>query len=98
MNWFHSSTPRNQAKKKDAGAAKCAPLHAEAEVEIQILKMNAPVGGDLGGIAAVIVNSPGEVSSLEETNCCSTAIADGSGRLGVTTMAGCGALATQQLA
>jgi hypothetical protein len=45
-----------------AKAQKRAPWKAAAEVEIQILKMNAPVGGDCGGVTANTLKSLGEES------------------------------------
>jgi hypothetical protein len=58
--------------------------------------MNAPVGGDWGGMAASLWNSLENEGSSEETNSCASKIEEASGRSGVTTTAGSGALAMQQ--
>jgi hypothetical protein len=58
--------------------------------------MNAPVGGDWGGMTDSLWNSLENEGSSEETNSCATMIEAASGRSGVTTTAGSGALAMQQ--
>ena|ERR1035441_570268 len=59
--------------------------------------MNAPEGGDCGGITARIGNLPREESSSEEMNSSATVIEVEPGRLGAITTAGSGAPAAQQL-
>src|ERR1035438_7992212 len=58
--------------------------------------MNAPVGGECGGITANRGNSLREENSSREMNSCATLIGAELGRLGATTTAGSGALAVQQ--
>ena len=58
--------------------------------------MNAPVGGECGGITANLGNSLREENSSRAMNSCATLIGAEPGRLGATTTAGSGALAVQQ--
>src|ERR1039458_5594124 len=58
--------------------------------------MNAPVGGECGGITVNHGNSLREENSYKEMNSCATVIGTEPGSLGVTTTAGSGVLATQQ--
>ena len=58
--------------------------------------MNAPAGGESGGITAIAGSSRGEESSSEERNTCTTLNWAGPDRLGATMTAGSGALALQQ--
>jgi hypothetical protein len=58
--------------------------------------MNAPVGGDCGGVTANTGNTLEEKSLSREMNSRATAIGAEPGRFGVTTAAGSGALAVQQ--
>jgi hypothetical protein len=58
--------------------------------------MNAPVGGDCGGITDNTGNSLNETGSFSETNARATVIGATPESLGVTTTAGNGALAVQQ--
>jgi len=60
--------------------------------------LNAPGGGECGGIAANAENSLSDETVSEAINSCPTVIGAEAGRLGATTMAGCGALAAQQFA
>jgi hypothetical protein len=65
-------------------------------VKIQILKMNAPLGGECGGIAVNLGRTLREENSSRERNSCATVIGAEPGRVVATTMAGSGALAVQQ--
>src|ERR1017187_3603750 len=58
--------------------------------------MNAPAGGECGGITANLGNSLREENSSRAMNSCATLIGAEPGRLGATTTAGSGALAVQQ--
>ena len=58
--------------------------------------MNAPVGGECGGITANRGNSLREENSSSEMNSRATLIGAEPGRLVATTTAGSGALAAQQ--
>jgi len=60
--------------------------------------MNAPVGGEPRGIAAVAAGPLKEVNSLEATSCDTTVNGAGAGSFAVTTTAGSGLRAVQQLA
>jgi len=57
--------------------------------------LNAPGGGECGGITVKSGNSRREESSSEAMNSCATVMGAEAGRLGATTMAGSGALAVQ---
>ena len=59
--------------------------------------MNAPAGGECGGISVNRGNSLREENSSRKMNSCTTVIGAEPGRLVATTTAGSGELAVQQL-
>jgi hypothetical protein len=65
-------------------------------VKIQILKMNAPVGGECGGFTDKLGNSLRNENSSREKIPCATVVGAEPGRLVATRTAGSGELAVQQ--
>jgi len=58
--------------------------------------MNAPEGGECGGVTANLGNSRREENSSRQMNSCATVIGAEPESLGATTAAASGALAVQQ--